>query len=513
MTAKLSPPVSIIRHGGYQLLKLAGLGVLMLLSVVLLDACSRDQGRQEIRSVVSQLPQTLDPRYATDAASSRVNHLLYRSLVDFDEHSRPRPALANWRVLSPRLFRFSLGKQGRQFHDGRYLTAEDVAATYQSLQELPDSPHSAEFANISKIEVRDENTLDFFLRDADSNFPSRLIVGILPAELIAKGHDFSREPVGSGSFKFVSWQRALKLQRVADKQDVVFEEIRDPTVRVLKLVRGETDILQGELPPELVSYLQKQPGLTVEQSQGSNFAYLGLNMQDPLLQKPEVRQALAYAIDRRAIIQHALVGGSRLAETILPPEHWAGNANLQPHEYDPAKARQLLTQAGIKLPLKLVYKSSTTVQWVRLATMMQAQMREAGVELEIRSLDWGTFFEDIKRGNFQLYGMMWVGIKTPEIYHLAFHSTSVPPKGANRGHYADRSTDDMIAVSDWQRVAARIHEQLPYLPLWYEGQFVAMRKELMGYTLRADGSWDGLEQVKRKRLKSVFPGRSSVEGS
>ncbi|WP_234406138.1 hypothetical protein [Methylobacillus glycogenes] len=87
MTAKLSPPVSIIRHGGYQLLKLAGLGVLMLLSVVLLDACSRDQGRQEIRSVVSQLPQTLDPRYATDAASSRVNHLLYRSLVDFDEHS------------------------------------------------------------------------------------------------------------------------------------------------------------------------------------------------------------------------------------------------------------------------------------------------------------------------------------------------------------------------------------------------------------------------------------------
>ncbi|MCB5189420.1 ABC transporter substrate-binding protein [Methylobacillus arboreus] len=495
-----------------QVLRLGALAILMVASLLLLDACSRDSRPGEIRSAVSQLPQTLDPRYATDAASARVNRLLYRSLVDFDEHFRSTPSLASWRVLSPRLFRFTLGPSGRTFHDGRYLTAEDVAATYQSVLELPDSPHTGEFANISKIEVRDENTLDFFLNEADSNFPARLVLGILPAELIARSHDFSRQPVGSGPFKFFAWHRSLNLDRISDKQRFVFEEIRDPTVRVLKLVRGETDILQGDLPPELVGYLQKQPGLHVQESEGSNFAYIGLNFQDAVLQNPLVRQALAHAIDRQAIIRHTLAGGSRLAETILPPEHWAGNASLEPYTYDPEAARELLHRAGLSLPLKLVYKTSTDAQRVRLATMMQAQMREAGIQLEIRSLDWGTFFDDIKRGNFQLYGLMWVGIKTPEIYHLAFHSSSIPPKGANRGHYIDRKTDELITVSDWPNATARIHEQLPYIPLWYEGQFAATRKHIVGYQLKPDGSWDGLVNVKRSKLKSVFPGKNTLEG-
>ncbi|MCB5187069.1 ABC transporter substrate-binding protein [Methylobacillus caricis] len=490
-----------------RLLALTALAVVLLL---MLDACSRTGSHDDIRSAVSQLPQTLDPRYATDASSARVNRLLYRSLVDFDGHYRPKPDLATWRVLSPRLFRFTLRQEGRNFHDGRHLTAEDVAATYQSVKELADSPHAAEFANINKIEVRDESTLDFFLQDADSNFPSRLVIGIMPAELIAREHDFSREPVGSGPLKFVSWRRDLKLERLSDRQRFSFEEIRDPTVRVLKLVRGETDMLQGDLPPELVGYLKKQPAIKVTESRGSNFSYLGVNFTDPQLQNPLVRQALAHAIDRETIIRHALVGGSRLAETILPPEHWAGNPDLEAYAYDPLLARDLLAQAGIKLPLKLVYKTSTDAQRVRLATMMQAQMKLAGIDLEIRSLDWGTFFEDIKRGNFQLYGLMWVGIKTPEIYHLAFHSSSIPPKGANRGHFADRKVDEMIAVSDWANVASRVHEQLPYIPLWYEGQFAAVRKNIVGYDLRPDGGWDGLTQVKRSRMKSVFPGKNTL---
>ncbi|SNR68431.1 peptide/nickel transport system substrate-binding protein [Methylobacillus rhizosphaerae] len=495
-----------------QVCKYIGLVIIMMTTVFLLNACNRHSGQDEIRSAVSQLPQTLDPRYAMDAASARVNRLIYRSLVDFDEHSQPIPALASWRVLSPRLFRFTLGPEGRTFHDGRYLTAEDVAATYQSVLDLPDSPLAAEFGNISKIEVHDENTLDFFLRDADSNFPMRLILGILPLELIATNHDFSAEPVGSGPFKYVSWRQALHLERVKDKQRFRLEEVKDPTVRVLKLVRGETDILQGDLPPELVRYLQKQHSLEVQESQGTNFAYIGLNMRDPVLSNPLVRQALAHAIDREAIIQHALVSGSRLAETILPPEHWAGNADLQANAYDPGLARELLQRAGVRLPLKLVYKTSTDAQRVRLATMMQAQMHEAGIALEIRSLDWGTFFEDIKRGNFQLYSLMWVGIKTPEIYHLAFHSSAIPPTGANRGYFMDKKVDTLIAVSDWTNAAARIHEQLPYIPLWYEGQFAATQKYITGYTLQPDGNWDGLVDVRRSKLRSVFPGKNTLEG-
>ncbi len=114
-------------------------------------------------------------------------------------------------------------------------------------------------------------------------------------------------------------------------------------------------------------------------------------------------------------------------------------------------------------------------------------MRAAGIELEIRSLDWGTFFDDIKHGQFQLYGLTWVGIKTPEIYRLAFHSASIPPKGANRGQLRDTVLNALIEQHDWKQVTARVHQELPYVPLWYEGQFVAMRKGLVDYQLESDG--------------------------
>jgi peptide/nickel transport system substrate-binding protein len=475
----------------------------ILLFCLLLAACGKPVNHEEIRMALAQAPINLDPRYASDAASERINHLIYRPLVDFDANSRPQPALAKWQQLSPLHYRFTLLAERAQFHDGSRLDAVDVVATYSSLLALKDSPHTAEFANIRQVRMVDENTVDFILHEADDMFPSRLIIGILPAEKIASGHDFSRQPVGNGPLRFLSWQGSVRLERVADHQAFSLMEVRDPTVRVLKLLRGEIDLLQGDLPPELVNYLKQQSGMVVNEVQGSNYSYLGFNLEDPQLAKPEVRRAIAHAIDRKKILQEVLVGGSRQATSILPPEHWAGHRTLVPYEYDPARARALLQQAGITLPLKLVYKTSTDAQRVRLATVMQAQMREAGIQLEIRSLDWGTFFDDVKHGKFQLYGLTWVGIRTPEIYRLAFHSASVPPAGANRGRYRDVLTDRLIEAADWQAVSERVHQMLPYVPLWYEGQFVAMRDNLSDYQIQPDGSWDGLATVKRKSKTAV----------
>jgi peptide/nickel transport system substrate-binding protein len=469
-------------------------GIFLLVLCASLAACGQPQQHDEIRMALAQAPINLDPRYASDAASERINHLIYRPLVDFDEESRPQPNLADWQIISPTHYRFQLLESG-SFHDGTVLDASDVAATYNSLLALKDSPHRAEFANIRSIVVVDENTIDFMLQQADDIFPSRLIIGILPAEKVEARHDFSRQPVGNGPLRFVRWQGTLQLLRDADQQRFTLEEVKDPTVRVLKLLRGEVDLLQGDLQPELVKYLKAQPEIQVSEMQGSNYSYLGFNLQDAVLSKPEVRRAIAHAIDRPAILQEVLVGGSREAGSILPPEHWAGHDNLPMYEYNSQLARDLLQQAGVSLPLKLVYKTSTDAQRVRLATVMQAQMREAGIELEILSLDWGTFFDDVKHGKFQLYGLTWVGIRTPEIYRLAFHSESVPPKGANRGRFADAVTDSLIEQSDWPAVGERVHEMLPYVPLWYEGQFAAMRKNISGYVVKSDGSWNGLATV------------------
>ena len=465
-----------------------------------LAACQQQadyQTRQDIRFAVAQAPITLDPRYATDAASARLNRLLYRALVDFDASSKPVADLATWQVIRPTQYRFVLAQLGRTFHDGSKLKASDVQATYQSLLALKDSPLSAEFANISHIQVLDDNTLDFYLNAADSAFPAKLIIGILPASQIAQGRDFSHHPLGSGPLQFVRWTNTLQLQRVADSQIITLLEVKDPTVRILKLMRGEIDILQGDLPPELVRYLKSQPNINVTESNGANFSYLGFNLQDTTLAKLKVRQAIAHAINRPEIIQQALVGGTREAGAILPPEHWAGNKSLAPYSYNPALCKQLLKEAGVQLPLHLVYKTSTDAQRVRLATIMQAQMAEAGIALEIKSLDWGTFFEDVKQGHFQLYGLTWVGINTPDIYAKAFGSDNAPPKGFNRGRFSDAHLDALLAKQDWQAATNDIHQQLPYVPLWYEGQFAATRDDISQYAPKADGNWDDLATVVR----------------
>ena len=478
--------------------------VLLLLST---GACTQQtpsaSTSQEIVFAIGQMPLNLDPRYATDAASERVNRLVYQSLVDFDAQSRPVASLASWVEVSPTVFRFSLNKNRALFHNKLPLTASDVKATYDSLATLKDSPNTAEFANIKNITVIDNDTVDFQLHQADKHFAAKLIIGILPAKLIGEHHEFSHAPVGNGPLEFVSWQNKLSLQRVSDGQKISLIEVKDPTVRVLKLLHGEVDLLQGELPPELVKYLQTKPEVLVKTSVGANFSYLGLNFKDPILQQLKVRQAIAHAIDRKQIIAKAMIEHSREAELILPPEHYTNQpAEVVPkNDYNPALAKQLLQEAGVKLPLKLVYKTSTDAQRVRFATILQAQMANAGIDLEIRSLDWGTFFEDVKQGNFQLYGLTWVGIKTPEIYTKAFGTQSMPPNGFNRGRYSDAELDKLLAEENWQAATARIRQQLPYVPLWYEGQFAAMRKGIKNYNAKPDGNWDDLANIQRVQTR------------
>jgi peptide/nickel transport system substrate-binding protein len=480
------------------------INILITILALFLVACQKPARHTEINFAIAQAPLNLDPRYATDAASARVNRLIYQSLVDFDANAKPVSSLATWVQVNATQYRFSLKQKRTLFHHQKMLTAQDVKATYDSLIVLKDSAQATEFSNIKNIQVLDSETLLFNLNQPDKNFPAKLIIGILPQDLIAQKQDFSHRPVGNGALKFVSWQNKLTLSRVKDNQKINLIEVKDPTVRVLKLLRGEVDLLQGDLPPELVKYLQTKPEVGIRTVSGANFSYLGLNMRDPVFKNIKVRQAIAHAIDSNAIIQQVMVPSTRVAGAILPPEHYtnAFSQTMQPYAYNPALSKRLLSEAGIQLPLKLVYKTSTDAQRVRFATIMQAQMQPAGIQLDIKSLDWGTFFEDVKQGNFQLFGLTWVGIKTPDIYVKALGSQSFPPNGFNRGHYADAELDALLANENWPAATQRIYQQLPYIPLWYEGQFAAMRRDIQNYTPKPDGNWDDLITITRQELQT-----------
>lgn len=450
-----------------------------------------------IQMAIAQAPRNLDPRYASDAASERVNRLLYESLVDFDSASKPTPSLATWQQLTPTKIMFTLKSSRAHFHDGSKLTAADVKATYDSFKTLKNSPHTAEFSAISEIEVLDDAHLVVHLNTAEPNFAAKMIMGILPKARIEQQHDFARQPIGSGPLKLVAWQQTLDLVREHDQQSIRLIEVKDPTVRVLKLLRGEVDVLQGDLPLEMVKYLQQQKNLQVNTTEGANFFYIGLNCLDPVLNNLKVRQAIAHAIDTKTIIDTVMVEGTRPAGAILPPAHFAGNGALKPYDYKPQLAKRLLQEAGVQLPLKLTFKTSTNVQSVRIVTILQAQMREAGIELQMNSLDWGTFFDDVKEGHFQLYALTWVGIKTPEIYTKVFHSQALPPNGFNRGRFKDAMIDALLEKEDWLAATTEIHKALPYIPLWYEGQFIAAQNNISVDLPKEDGNWDFLATIHR----------------
>ncbi len=488
----------------------AALWLLLLLIVV--TGCGGEPDAS-IRLGVANGARNLDPRLATDATSERVNRLLYRRLVEFDARSLPQPGIARWEQPTPTRYRFILGAHGRRFSDGSRLTAADVAATYRSILD-PDSasPHRALLSIIERITVLDPDRLEFELREPDPLFPAYLGIGIGPAARIEAGADLARAPVGSGPFELVDWPAPgrLLLRRRADGQLLELVTVQDPNVRVMKLLRGEVDLLQNDLPPELVAWLRQQPGVRVETAPGVNFSYLGFNLEDPATGTAAVRQAIAHAIDRGAILRWLFQGAGREAEAMFPPEHWAGTGSLPSLSYDPARARRLLDAAGYgpHRPLRLTLKTSSDPFRLRLATVVQAQLARVGIELTVQSYDWGTFFGDIKAGRFQLYSLTWVGIRTPDIFRYVFHSASIPPGGANRGRYLSPVADDLIerarAEPDlnhqaalYRQLQALLRADLPYVPLWYEDQIVVMRSDIAGYRLAPDGNYDALTEVRR----------------
>lgn len=483
----------------------------MLVAMLSLAGCSASESPHVIRFALNTAPVSLDPRHATDATSARLNRLLYAQLVDFDAQSRVVPSLAHWQQLDVQHYRFVLGDRNRRFHNGQIVQAADVAATYAYVLDAANgSPYRAPLAHISRIEVIDDDTIDFYLERPDTLFVERLTIGILPAKLIAQGHDFHRLPIGSGAFRFVAHHGAgdISLERTADQQQLRFLEVRDPTVRVLKLLRGEVDMLQNDVAPELINWLADRQGIRLQRRHGSNYTYLGINHAEPALSDRRVREAIACAIDRRKLIHYLLADGARPAQSLLPPEHWAGHRGLPARHCSTNDSRLLLQQAGYDARNKprLVYKTSTDPLRVRLATVIREQLNSAGFDVQVQSLDWGTFYADIKSGNFELYSLTWVGIRSPDSFEYIFHSRSLPPAGANRGHYVNQQADTLIDTALAQThveamlpsllaLQQLLNEDLVYVPLWYEDHVVAMREHLTGYTLSADGNYDGLANV------------------
>jgi len=500
--------------------------VLLWLLVSLLTACQQQAVNSgELRVGIAQLPISLDPRFATDAASHKIQEFIHRGLIRLGDDFMPRGDIARaWQHPDALTWIFEL-KKDVYFHDGSPLLAKDVAATLRAvLNEKLASPLRASFASIDSVQILSPYRLVLHLNKADASLLTRLSLGILPEAMAHKSHQ-ARETMGAGKFKLQSWHgNDLILRRVTPSHTsniniLHFIRVKDAVTRSLKLVRGEIDFTQNDLPADLLPYLKKQKNLSIQTRASTTFSYIGMNIQDQKLKDVRVRRALALAIDRKRLKKALFSDLPELAETVLTPKHWA-STDLRKTIFNPQQAEQLLDQAGLPrnkqgVRFKLNYRTSTDPARLRLATAIADMWQKIGVSVSIESLEWGGFYARIKRGDFQVFSLSWVGIVDPDIYRWILHSDMWPPKGANRGRYSDSNVDQWLEaasesenIQQRQQLYAKIQQEMQqdqvYIPLWYEPVLAVSSKRLQGFKVSGDGSLLGLQEA---MLKPVVVGQ------
>ncbi len=501
----------------------------LALVALLWTACAKTPDPQwpEDNLLVIALPNApvnLDPRLATDASSQRVLELVLHGLMSKDPAGNLIPGLAeSWEILEAgRRYRFHL-RTGVLFHDGSTLDADDVAWTFRTLIDgTVASPKRAAFDRVERIEVVDPHTIDFHLSEP---FGSFLVEFTSSQGIVPEGstpEEMNRRLIGTGPFRFAGQTpETVTLEAFADCWDgaprldrLVLREIPDATVRVLELMKGTVQLVINDLPPDLVPRFREHEAYRVVEAPGAVYAYLGLNLRDPILEDVRVRRALAHAIDRQKLVDSLWRGLGLVTETILPPGLYYRHEELEPYDYDPARARELLDQAGWPDPdgdgpeprFTLAYKTSTNEAYVLQAQVIQQMMHDVGVELEINSQEFATFYEDVRRGNFQIFSLLRFGATDPNIYDMILHSENVPPAGQNRGFYENEAFDRLVERAArmtepeerlplYLRIQEILRDDLPYVSLYTRVNVAVMPSILKGYVNYPNGELYGLKNV------------------
>ena len=500
------------------------LPVALTLALTVLCGCGSRTNAEPgtVTFLLGTAPANLDPRIGTDASSERIDSLLYSGLLSHDEQMKPIPDLAvSWQIPDPKTYVFTL-RSGVHFHDGRALTSADVKYTLDSiLSGVVKTTKRGTYRTVESIEAPDDSTVIFHLRVPDASLMWNLMragLGIVPRGSPAS---IAQQPNGTGPFR---------LERIAADDEIVlaanpnyfgerariervhFRIVPDSTTRALELRKGSADIALNSLTPDMTDALEKYSGVKVSRGPGSPVAYIAFNFDDPLIAHRELRQALAYATDRETIIRYLLRGQAWPANSLLPPNHWAADANAPQYPYEPRKSEALLDAAGFHrgpdgTRVHLTLKTSTEESTRQLAAALQDQWKRVGIALDIHPLEFATFYSDVVHGSFQMYTAQWVGGNNdPGMFEYVFSSKKFPPEGANRGHYRNAQVDDLLERANaepdqekrralYVQVQEIVGQDLPYINLWYPDNVGVYRNRLSDVNPAPSGDYDFLTSV------------------
>ncbi|HEY0209906.1 ABC transporter substrate-binding protein [Acerihabitans sp.] len=491
-------------------------------------------------ALVQPEPVALNTAFNTNFPNGVVSNNIYEGLVSYDSDMQPQPSLAtSWEVAPDGLsITFHL-RQGVKWHDGQPFTSADVKYSALELWKKVHPRGRTTFAALRDVETPDDHTAIFRL-----DHPSLVVLSslnaneaeILPAHLFAGGDvrtsPYNAKPVGTGPFRFVKWQRGqyIELARNPDYWDsgkpkvdkVIFSIIPDAGSRAAALETG--DVLYApydSVPLSDVQRLSQNPHLVVtKQGYDSSAAYtfVEFNLRNPILANLKVRQAIARAIDKQALVDVVWYGLGKPATGPVPSslKRFYTTDDVPQYAFDPAAAEKLLDEAGyprkeggVRFRLAIDY-FPVNDGFKNQAEFIRQSLSKIGIELTVRNQDLATFIKRIYSDyDFDIETGRWVPMMDPQIGGLRHYWSKNIAQGtpwSNASNYTNPKMDQIIerlqVESDPDKRAGEFHEfqrlaqtDLPVIPLVEQQNFTVYSTRLKGVSTAPDGALSSLKDV------------------
>jgi len=469
-------------------------------------------------------PPGLDPGQALGLHTLRVTAEIFETLVATrPDSTEVIPGLAESWTTSPdgMIWTFKL-RRGVRFHDGTPLDAAAVKFTFDRVID-PTHPHAKSgkwsfvtgyLSSVKSVEVLDPQTVQLHLKYPTGSLPALLALPncaiVSPTAFTKAPADFDTRPVGSGRYKFESWERGsrLVLRRNDDywgvkgkPQALVYRGIPEANTRVSELLTGGVDLILP-IPPDFVERLEKTSGVTVHKATGLTVWYAGFNVEKKPFTDRRVRQAFNHAVNKDAIVRDILKGTGIPAVGPLLPGTWAFEPNVHKYPYNPGLARKLLAEAGYPNGLEVdfwVPESGSGMQApVEMSTVIQANLAAVGVKAPLKTFEWGSYLGKVRSDAPAMFALSWfLKSEDPDLsmYPLFFSKNQPLP---NRSNYNNPEVDQLLVQArqltdrakraELYRKAQRlIVEDAPWLFVDHEVQVVATRANVKGFHLHPSG--------------------------
>ncbi len=419
-------------------------------------------------------PSTLIPILASDSASHDVAGLVYNGLVRYDKNLKLEGELAkSWDVSNDGLtITFHL-RRGVKWHDGHDFTSRDVLYTYRvTIDPKTPTAYADAFKQVKMAEAPDPYTFRVTYANPFAPALESWAMAILPAHLLEgkdiTKSDLSRHPVGTGPYIFKEWVAGQKITLTANPDywegrpyigSYVYRIIPDNSTMFMELKSGGLDLMN-------LSPVQYQRETTTQQFTARfnkyrypafAYAYLGYNLRHPLFRDRRVRQALTSAINKDEIVHGVLLGMGQVAHGPYKPGTWAFNPHIADFEYNPERARRLLTEAGWRdknsdgilvrngkpFSFEILTNQGNDLR-LRTALIIQQRLRAIGIDVRIRVIEWAAFLSQyVDKGNFQAVLLGWTIGQDPDIFDV-WHSSKTAPKELNFIGYKNAEIDRLL---------------------------------------------------------------------